>query len=106
MSLTAFRSNNSDLLQPLDHFLHFLFAQTRFGDFKILPKLIPALKTLFAEEIGEMEERRERRELKNPRGSSSEVNSEQTTADESRGAKRDQEEAAAHNVEMKRLKMS
>lgn len=86
--------------------ISFDHMRTRFGDFKILPKLIPALKTLFAEEIGEMEERRERRELKNPRGSSSEVNSEQTTADESRGAKRDQEEAAAHNVEMKRLKMS
>ncbi|XP_044037229.1 zinc phosphodiesterase ELAC protein 2 isoform X2 [Siniperca chuatsi] len=80
-----------------------------FGDFKILPRLIPALKTLFAEDIGEMEERRERRELRHPRGSSSEVNSEQKTtraANVSRGAKRDQEAAATHSVETKRLKTS
>lgn len=90
----------------VDHFLHFLSAQIRFGDFKILPRLIPALKTLFAEEIGEMEERRERRELRNPRGSSSELNSEQTTPDMGRAAKRDQEEAKTHDVETKRLKTS
>lgn len=51
-----------------------------------------------------MEERRDRRELRHPRGSSSEVNSE--TPDVARGAKRDQEEAATHNVETKRLKTS
>lgn len=84
--------------------ISFDHMRIRFGDFKILPRLIPALKTLFAEEIGEMEERRDRRELRHPRGSSSEVNSE--TPDVARGAKRDQEEAATHNVETKRLKTS
>ncbi|KAJ4931668.1 hypothetical protein JOQ06_010109 [Pogonophryne albipinna] len=63
-----------------------------FQDFKILPRLIPALKTLFAEDIGEMEERRE---LRNPRGSSSEASSEQKMADEGR---------APRSVETKRLK--
>lgn len=86
--------------------ISFDHMRIRFGDFKILPRLIPALKTLFAEEIGEMEERRERRELRNPRGSSSELNSEQTTPDTGRAAKRDQEEAKTHDVETKRLKTS
>ncbi|XP_012736274.2 zinc phosphodiesterase ELAC protein 2 [Fundulus heteroclitus] len=75
-----------------------------FRDFKILPKLIPALKTLFAEELEEMEERRERRELRNPRGSSNEAVSEQKTVE--RGAKREQEEAAMHSEDTKRLKTS
>lgn len=104
---------SGDIIQTwcshFDHFLHFLFAQIRFGDFKILPRLIPALKALFAEDIGEMEERRERRELRCLRGSSSEVNRERKTADVSRAAKREQEEeeeAAAHSVETKRLKTS
>uniref|UniRef100_A0A665TJJ6 Zinc phosphodiesterase ELAC protein 2 n=1 Tax=Echeneis naucrates TaxID=173247 RepID=A0A665TJJ6_ECHNA len=70
------------------------------GDLKILPRLIPALKTLFAEEIEEMEERREKRELKHPRGSSSERNM------TGRAAKREQEEAATHIVETKRQKTS
>ncbi|KAM3598983.1 uncharacterized protein V6R79_025129 [Siganus canaliculatus] len=65
-------------------------------DLKILPRLIPALKTLFAEEIGEMEERREKREMRQPRGGTS----------ESRASKRNQEEATAHSVETKRLKSS
>lgn len=76
----------------------FFFVQVHFGHFKILPRLIPALKTLFAEEIGEMEERRERRELRHPRG-----------GDATRPVKRDQEEeaaAAAHDVETKRLRRS
>ncbi|KAM7387533.1 hypothetical protein PAMA_009920 [Pampus argenteus] len=79
-----------------------------FRDFKILPRLIPALKTLFAEDIGEMEERRERRELKLCRESGFYVNSEQKTSDAAvvgRGAKREQEEAATHN-ETKRVKSS
>ena len=42
-------------------FLIISFSQIHFGDFKILPRLIPALKTLFAEEIEEMEERRGKR---------------------------------------------
>ncbi|XP_042361734.1 zinc phosphodiesterase ELAC protein 2 isoform X2 [Plectropomus leopardus] len=86
--------------------ISFDHMRTRFGDFKILPRLSPALKTLFAEDICEMEERRERRERWNPKGSSSEVNSEQKTSDISRGAKRDQEEAATHNIETKRLKIN
>ncbi|XP_063759074.1 zinc phosphodiesterase ELAC protein 2 isoform X2 [Eleginops maclovinus] len=84
--------------------ISFDHMRMRFGDFKILPRLIPALKTLFAEDIGEMEERREKRELRNPRGSSSEAPGEQKTADAGKGAKRDQEEAAPHSVETKRLK--
>lgn len=89
------------------NFLYFIYSQIRFDDSKIIPKLIPALKTLFAEELGEMEERRERREMRYPRGSSSEVTSEHKTGapDVGRGAKRDQEETAAH-VETKRLKTS
>ncbi|XP_029015674.1 zinc phosphodiesterase ELAC protein 2 isoform X2 [Betta splendens] len=79
------------------------------GDFKILPRLIPALKALFAEDIGEMEERSERRELRNLRESGWEVNAGQKTTAEvatGRAAKRDQEEAA-HNVEpTKRIKTS
>lgn len=72
--------------------------QIHFGHFKILPRLIPALKTLFAEEIGEMEDRRERRELRHPRGGG---------GDAARPVKRDQEEAAAaHDVETKRLRRS
>ncbi|XP_041812720.1 zinc phosphodiesterase ELAC protein 2 [Chelmon rostratus] len=89
--------------------ISFDHMRIRFGDFKILPRLIPALKALFAEDIGEMEERRERRELRCLRGSSSEVNRERKTADVSRAAKREQEEeeeAAAHSVETKRLKTS
>ncbi|KAM9345998.1 zinc phosphodiesterase ELAC protein 2 [Symphorus nematophorus] len=87
--------------------ISFDHMRIRFGDFKILPRLIPALKTLFAEEIGEMEERRERRELRNLRGGSGfELNSEPKTSDVSRAAKRDQEEAATHYVETKRLKTS
>ncbi|XP_034057874.1 zinc phosphodiesterase ELAC protein 2 [Gymnodraco acuticeps] len=84
--------------------ISFDHMRMRFEDFKILPRLIPALKTLFAEDIGEMEERRERRELRNLRESSSEASSEQKMADEGRGAKRDQEEAAPRSVETKRLK--
>lgn len=100
------RVTSSDLVPSLEHFLHFLFAQIGFGDFKILPRLIPALKTLFAEEIGEMEERRERRELRHPRGSSSEGSSEQKTTDVGRSVKRDQEETATNSTQTKRLKTS
>lgn len=78
-----------------------LFAQIHFGNLKVLPKLIPALKTFFAEEIGEMEERRDRREQRHLRGSS-----ELKTSDASRCAKRDQQEATPHDVETKRLKTS
>ncbi|XP_034396315.1 zinc phosphodiesterase ELAC protein 2 isoform X2 [Cyclopterus lumpus] len=74
-----------------------------FGDFKTLPRLIPALKTLFAEEIGEMEGRREKRELRQPRGSAFEG---PAAAAVSRGAKRHQQEAATRSDETKRLKSS
>ncbi|XP_069572198.1 zinc phosphodiesterase ELAC protein 2 [Brachyistius frenatus] len=83
--------------------ISFDHMRIRFGDFKILPRLIPALKTLFAEEIGEMEERRGRRELRHPRGSSSEAAG---GSEVGRGAKRDQAEATTNDVEMKRLKTS
>ncbi|XP_078126046.1 zinc phosphodiesterase ELAC protein 2 [Sander vitreus] len=72
-----------------------------FGDFKVIPRLIPPLKTLFAEDIGEMEERREKRELKHSRRSR-----EQKTTDVGRGVKRDQEEAATNSTQTKRLKTS
>uniref|UniRef100_A0A4W6E6A3 Zinc phosphodiesterase ELAC protein 2 n=1 Tax=Lates calcarifer TaxID=8187 RepID=A0A4W6E6A3_LATCA len=42
--------------------ISFDHMRIRFGDLKILPRLIPAVKTLFADDIEEMEERRERRE--------------------------------------------
>lgn len=56
-----------------------------------------------------MEERRERRELRHPRGNGFEMSSVQkvtAAAEEGRGAKRDQEEAAAAapNVETKKRK--
>ncbi|KAJ7405900.1 zinc phosphodiesterase ELAC protein 2 isoform X2 [Willisornis vidua] len=38
--------------------------RVRFGDFAAIPKLIPPLKALFADDIVEMEERKERRELR------------------------------------------
>ncbi|XP_035511064.1 zinc phosphodiesterase ELAC protein 2 [Morone saxatilis] len=84
----------------------FLCAQIRFGDFKIIPRLIPTLQTLFATEIGEMEEKREKREReqKHLRGDFSELDSEPRTTDAGRVAKRDQEEASTHQVETKRLK--
>ncbi|XP_077387185.1 zinc phosphodiesterase ELAC protein 2 [Festucalex cinctus] len=44
--------------------ISFDHMRVRLRDLKVLPTLIPALKTLFAEELEEMEERRERRELK------------------------------------------
>ena len=38
--------------------------QVRFGDFPTIPKLIPPLKALFADDIVEMEERKEKREMR------------------------------------------
>ncbi|KAK3508542.1 hypothetical protein QTP70_031945, partial [Hemibagrus guttatus] len=46
----------------------------RFGDFRILPRLLAPLKALFAEEIEEMEERRGRRELRAGKGVGAELN--------------------------------
>lgn len=81
----------------------FHFVQIRFSDFKILPRLVPALKTLFAEEIGEMEVRRERRELRNPRGNGS---SEATPPVMGRDARRGREEAEPQGQQAKRPKTS
>uniref|UniRef100_A0A8C3KFM3 Zinc phosphodiesterase ELAC protein 2 n=1 Tax=Calidris pygmaea TaxID=425635 RepID=A0A8C3KFM3_9CHAR len=38
--------------------------RVRFGDFQTIPKLIPPLKALFADDIVEMEERKEKREMR------------------------------------------
>ncbi|XP_074778266.1 zinc phosphodiesterase ELAC protein 2 isoform X2 [Athene noctua] len=38
--------------------------RVRFGDFPTIPKLIPPLKALFADDIVEMEERKEKREMR------------------------------------------
>ncbi|XP_053300231.1 zinc phosphodiesterase ELAC protein 2 [Pleuronectes platessa] len=90
--------------------ISFDHMKIHFGDFEIIPRLIPALKTLFAEEIEEMEERRgkrELRELRQPRGSSSDLNEQKLSgavAEAGRGAKRDQEASATHDVEAKRQK--
>ncbi|XP_028268720.1 zinc phosphodiesterase ELAC protein 2 isoform X2 [Parambassis ranga] len=80
--------------------ISFDHMKIRFGDFKTVPKLIPALKTLFAEELGEMEEKRDRRELKNLRGSGAEL------AWVEQGAKRNQEEPVTHHIDIKRMKTS
>uniref|UniRef100_A0A1A8F007 Zinc phosphodiesterase ELAC protein 2 n=3 Tax=Nothobranchius korthausae TaxID=1143690 RepID=A0A1A8F007_9TELE len=87
--------------------ISFDHMKVRFRDLKIIPKLFPALKSLFAEVLEEMEERKEKRELKNQRGGITELGSDQTPAAGSeRGSKRDQEEAATHNIITKRLKTS
>uniref|UniRef100_A0A8C7P1I7 Zinc phosphodiesterase ELAC protein 2 n=1 Tax=Oncorhynchus mykiss TaxID=8022 RepID=A0A8C7P1I7_ONCMY len=68
--------------------------------------LIPPLKALFAEEIGEMEERRGRRELKQMKGVIAESNEEQRTPNEGemgKGVKREPEEPT-QDVGSKRLK--
>ncbi|KAM9744965.1 zinc phosphodiesterase ELAC protein 2 [Menidia menidia] len=74
-----------------------------FRDFKILPKLTPALKTLFAEDIGEMEERRERRELRNPRGSWETTG---VVTETERGSKREPPGGGANSPDTKRPKTS
>ncbi|KAK7938729.1 hypothetical protein WMY93_002055 [Mugilogobius chulae] len=47
--------------------ISFDHMKVRFGHLKLLPALTPALKALFAEDLTEMEEERERRELRNPK---------------------------------------
>ncbi|XP_061761696.1 zinc phosphodiesterase ELAC protein 2 isoform X7 [Nerophis ophidion] len=79
--------------------ISFDHMRVRLGHLKVLPRLIPALKTLFAEELEEMEERRERRELKQQRTCDFDKLKEVQMG---RGAKRDQEHAAT--PENKRLK--
>lgn len=50
---------------PLRHVPVLCLAfQVRFGDFPTIPKLISPLKALFADDIEEMVERREKRELR------------------------------------------
>uniref|UniRef100_A0A8C7GQZ0 Zinc phosphodiesterase ELAC protein 2 n=1 Tax=Oncorhynchus kisutch TaxID=8019 RepID=A0A8C7GQZ0_ONCKI len=86
--------------------ISFDHMRIRFGDFRILPRLIPPLKALFAEEIGEMEERRGRRELKQMKEAIAESNKEQRTPNEGetgKGAKREPEEPT-QDVGSKRLK--
>lgn len=51
------QKSNSQTVAPVPN----LF-QVRFGDFPTIPKLIPPLKALFADDIVEMEERKEKRE--------------------------------------------
>lgn len=51
-------NSNNDTGAPV------LVFQVRFGDFPAIPKLIPPLKALFADDIVEMEERKEKRELR------------------------------------------
>uniref|UniRef100_A0AAY4C337 Zinc phosphodiesterase ELAC protein 2 n=1 Tax=Denticeps clupeoides TaxID=299321 RepID=A0AAY4C337_9TELE len=83
----------------------------RFGDFRVLPRLIPPLKALFAEEIEEMEERRGRRELKQMKEAVTEINRGEgkrpsaVSDDPNRGAKREQE-GDARETDTKRLKAS
>lgn len=76
-------------------------AQIRFGHFKTLPRLLPALKTLFAADIGEMEEKRDKRELRSPRG-----NGEQPPGAAAHPAKRRQEAPSGCDVPGKRAKSS
>ncbi|XP_008327390.1 zinc phosphodiesterase ELAC protein 2 isoform X1 [Cynoglossus semilaevis] len=73
-----------------------------FADFKIIPRLIPALKTLFAVDLEEMTERREKREMKTHKGNVSEMNGPHPNT--ACGSKRVQEEGGDVNVEEKRMK--
>lgn len=83
----------------------------RFGDFRVVPRLIPPLKALFAEDIEEMEERRGKRERKE-RNLALEHNGDKGTPSPpggntaGRGAKREQEEELAEEATGKRLKAS
>ncbi|KAJ3600230.1 hypothetical protein NHX12_031216 [Muraenolepis orangiensis] len=83
--------------------ISFDHMKIRFGDFRVVPRLVPALKALFAAEIGEMEERRERRELRQVM-EGEQREEEAAAAREPRGSKRDQEGAASRSADNKRLK--
>ncbi|XP_056871053.1 zinc phosphodiesterase ELAC protein 2 isoform X2 [Takifugu flavidus] len=78
--------------------ISFDHMKIRFGHFKTLPRLVPALKTLFAADIGEMEEKREKRELRG--------NGEQPPGAAARPAKRQQEAPSGSGVQGKRAKSS
>lgn len=79
--------------------ISFDHMRVRLSDLKLLPQLVPALKALFAEDIGEMEDRRDRRELKSQRGVNMAGGGELR-----QGAKREQEEEEEEAT--KRLKTS
>lgn len=87
--------------------ISFDHMRIRFGHLKMIPKLIPALKALFAEDIGEMEERREKR---HQRENSKQLRT--ATMTPAQGAKREQEEKEEEeeeppcSSETKRLKTS
>ncbi|KAL0993355.1 hypothetical protein UPYG_G00106540 [Umbra pygmaea] len=86
--------------------ISFDHMRIRFGDFRILPRLIQPLKALFAEEIGEMEERRERREMRQMKGVGAESKEQQSTSnavESGKGSKREPEETT-DDVGSKRLK--
>ncbi|MCJ8749427.1 hypothetical protein PDJAM_G00176210 [Pangasius djambal] len=74
----------------------------RFGDFRVLPRLLAPLKALFAEEIEEMVERRERRELRAGKSVGAESNGQ---TGEGGGAKREKEEPDQETAS-KRMKAS
>ncbi|CAL8301873.1 unnamed protein product [Merluccius merluccius] len=85
--------------------ISFDHMKIRFGDFRVLPRLVPALKALFAEEIGEMEERREKRELRQTKLEEREERQEQPAeVREPRGTKRDQQGAVSPSGDTKRLR--
>ncbi|XP_055008905.1 zinc phosphodiesterase ELAC protein 2 isoform X2 [Boleophthalmus pectinirostris] len=90
--------------------ISFDHMRVSFRDLKLLPVLTPALKALFAEDLSEMEEERERRELRNPKVSASPQTSAspqrdalQSPALQTGGAKR---EAETLTTDSKRLKTS
>ncbi|XP_051987967.1 zinc phosphodiesterase ELAC protein 2 [Xyrauchen texanus] len=85
--------------------ISFDHMKIRFGDFKMLPRLIRPLKALFAEEIGEMEERREKREMKKTieMPANGEPGTSRQLEDKSRGAKREQDDLSQEAAN-KRLK--
>lgn len=85
--------------------LRFPSAQIGFGHFKTLPRLVPALKALFAADIGEMEERREKRELRHWRGNG-ELQTGAAAAATAHPTKRRQEAPSSSEVEDKRAKSS
>ncbi|XP_053087258.1 zinc phosphodiesterase ELAC protein 2 [Pangasianodon hypophthalmus] len=74
----------------------------RFGDFRVLPRLLAPLKALFAEEIEEMEERRGRRELRAGKSVGAESNGQ---PGQGGGAKREKEEPDQETAS-KRMKAS
>uniref|UniRef100_A0A8C6U870 Zinc phosphodiesterase ELAC protein 2 n=1 Tax=Neogobius melanostomus TaxID=47308 RepID=A0A8C6U870_9GOBI len=75
--------------------ISFDHMRVRFRDLKLLPSLTPALKALFAEDLSEMEEQRDKRELRNTKTAAPEP--------QTGGAKR---KAKTTDAPSKRLKTS